>query len=122
MHTKIITHQNDPNFLTHVICSKTNLGMQHIHLELSRILSYAFTKKNKHKSRINISGNYKIVINSREVYFGITRQHAKVGHKNIIIFGYKNHLGIFCRNGIQFFEKDLQHNFVQFLVQELFNT
>jgi hypothetical protein len=85
-------------------------------------LSYAFTKKNKHKSRINISGKYKIVISSPKVYFGITRQHVEVGHKNIIIFGYKNHLGRFYRNEQQFLEKDLQHNFVQFLVQELVNT
>jgi hypothetical protein len=34
-------------------------------------LSYAFLKKNKHNSRINISGNYKIAINSPEVCFGI---------------------------------------------------
>jgi hypothetical protein len=67
MHTKINTHQNDPNFLTHVIWSKTSRGMQHIHLELLRNLSYAFLKKNKHNSRINISGTYKIVINSPEV-------------------------------------------------------
>jgi hypothetical protein len=33
MHTKLKKHQNDPNFLTHVIWSKTNLGMQHIHLD-----------------------------------------------------------------------------------------
>jgi hypothetical protein len=32
MHTKINTHQNDPNFLTHSIRYKTNLGMQHTHL------------------------------------------------------------------------------------------
>jgi hypothetical protein len=25
---------NDPNFLTHVIWSKTSLGMEHIHLEI----------------------------------------------------------------------------------------
>jgi hypothetical protein len=34
MRIKINTHQNDPNFLTHVIWSKTNLGIQHIHQEL----------------------------------------------------------------------------------------
>jgi hypothetical protein len=73
MHTKIITHQNDPNFLTHVIWSKTSLGMQHIHLELLWNLSYKFLKKIKHNSRINISSNYKIVINSPEVCFGIKR-------------------------------------------------
>jgi hypothetical protein len=60
--------------------------MQHIHLELFWILSYAFTQKNKHISRINIYGNYKIVINSPEVYFGTKRQHAEVGLKNLIIF------------------------------------
>jgi hypothetical protein len=35
MHTKINKHPNDSNFLTQVLGSKTNLGMQHIHLELS---------------------------------------------------------------------------------------
>jgi hypothetical protein len=73
MHTKINIPQNDPNFLTHVIWSKTSLVVQHIHLELLWNLSYAFSKKNKHNSRINISGNYKIVINSPELYFGIKR-------------------------------------------------
>jgi hypothetical protein len=102
MHTKIYNHQNDPNFLTHVIWSKTSLWMQHIHLELLAILSYVFSKKIKHISRINISNNHKIVINSPEVYFGITRQHEEVGHKKIIICGYKNHLGRFYRNRKQF--------------------
>jgi hypothetical protein len=85
-------------------------------------LTYAITKKNKRISTINTSGNYNIVINSPEVHFGITRQHAQVGHKNINIFSYKNHLGRFCRNGKQFLEKDLQHNFVQFLEQDLVMT
>jgi hypothetical protein len=35
MHTKINTHQNDPNFPSHVLWFETNLGMQHIHLGLS---------------------------------------------------------------------------------------
>jgi hypothetical protein len=52
--------------------------------------------------RINTSGHPKIVINSPEVYLGITRQHEQVGHKNINIFSYKNHLGRFCKNGKQF--------------------
>jgi hypothetical protein len=39
MHTKIITHQEDPNFLTHVVWFKTSLVVQHIHLELLRNLS-----------------------------------------------------------------------------------
>jgi hypothetical protein len=55
MHTKIITQQNDPNILTHVIWSKTSLVVQHIHLELIWNLSYEILKKNKHNSRINIS-------------------------------------------------------------------
>jgi DNA-directed RNA polymerase specialized sigma24 family protein len=67
---KINTQQNDPNFLLHDLSYKTKLGMQQIHLELLRILSYAFTNKIKHISRINISDNYKIVINSPEVHFG----------------------------------------------------
>jgi hypothetical protein len=77
MHTKINIPQNDPNFLTHVIWFKTSLVVQHIHLELLFNLSYAILKKNKHNSRINISGNYKIVINSPEVCFGFKRQCAK---------------------------------------------
>jgi hypothetical protein len=55
-----------------------------------------------HILRINTSDHSKIVINSPEVYLGITRQHAGVGHKNIIIFSYKNHLGRLCINGKQF--------------------
>jgi hypothetical protein len=43
-----------------------------------------------HKLIINISYYSKIVINLSEVYVGITRQHAQVGHKNINIFSYKN--------------------------------
>jgi hypothetical protein len=55
-----------------------------------------------HKLRINISDYSTIVVNSSEVYPGITRQNAPVGHKNINIFSYKNHLGRFCINGKQF--------------------
>jgi hypothetical protein len=43
-----------------------------------------FQKKNKHNSRINISGNYKIVTNSPEVCFRIKRQYAKVGCKSYL--------------------------------------
>jgi hypothetical protein len=71
MHTKIITQQKDPNFLTHVIWSKTSLVVQHIHLELLWNLSYEILKRNKHNSRIHISVNYKIVTNSPEVCFEI---------------------------------------------------
>jgi hypothetical protein len=45
-----------------------------------------------HKSRMNISGKPKIMINSQDVYFGITRQCAEVELKNINIFSMKNHL------------------------------
>jgi hypothetical protein len=74
------------------------------------------------KLRITIYDHPKIMINSSEVCFGITRQHAQVGHKNINIFSYKNHLGRFCIIGKQFIEKDLLHNFVKFLAQELVMT
>jgi ERCC4-related helicase len=86
MHTKLITQENDPNFPTNVIWSKTSLGVQHIHLELLWNLSYEFSKKFKHNSRIIIFDNYKIVINSPEVYFIIKRQCAEVGYKNLNIF------------------------------------
>jgi hypothetical protein len=46
--------------------------------------------------------NYKIVINSLEMHFGVTRQHAGVGHENLIIFTYKNHLDRFYRIRKQF--------------------
>jgi hypothetical protein len=51
---------------------------------------------------INTSDKPKIMINSPELRFGITRQNAQVGHKNINIFIYKNHLGRFCITGKQF--------------------
>jgi hypothetical protein len=35
--------------------------------------------KNKHKSGINISSRDKIMINSPEVHFNITRQYPEVG-------------------------------------------
>jgi hypothetical protein len=78
MHTKINTQQNDPNFLTHVIWFKTSLVVQHIYLELLWNLSYEYLKKIKHNSRIIISGISKIVINSPEVCFDITRQCAQI--------------------------------------------
>jgi hypothetical protein len=55
-----------------------------------------------HKSRINISGKTKIMINSQDVHFNITGQCAQVELKNINIFSKKNHLGSFCRKGKQF--------------------
>jgi hypothetical protein len=75
-----------------------------------------------HKSRIIISGKPKIMLNSQNVYFGITIQCAQVELKNINIFIKKNHLGSICRNGKQFIQQDLLHNFVQFLAQQLVMT
>jgi hypothetical protein len=48
-----------------------------------------------HILRINTFDHTKILINSPEVQLGITRPLAEVGHKNIIIFSYKNHLDRF---------------------------
>jgi hypothetical protein len=75
-----------------------------------------------HKSRINISGKPKIMINSQDVYFDITRHSVQVDLKTINIFSKKNHLGSFCRNGKQFIEQDPLHNFVNFLAQQLVMT
>jgi hypothetical protein len=55
-----------------------------------------------HKFRINISGKPKLMINSQEVCFDITRQCAQVELKYINIFSKKNHLGSFCRKGKRF--------------------
>jgi hypothetical protein len=68
-----------------------------------------------HKSRIIISVNPKIMINSEDVYFDITRHCAQVVLKNINIFSKKNHLCRSGRNRKTFLEKDLHHHFVQFL-------
>jgi hypothetical protein len=58
-----------------------------------------------HKSRIIISVNPKIIINSQGVNFGITRQCAQVELRNINIFSKKNHLCRSARNGKTFLEK-----------------
>jgi hypothetical protein len=68
-----------------------------------------------HKSGIIIFVNPKIMINSKDVHFGITRQYAQVEFKNIYICTKKNHLCRSARNGKTFLEKDLHHNFVQYL-------
>jgi hypothetical protein len=68
-----------------------------------------------HKSGIIISVNPKFMINSQDVHFGIIRQCAQVGLKNMNIFNMKNHLPRSDRNGKTFLEKDLHYNFVQFL-------
>jgi hypothetical protein len=55
-----------------------------------------------HKSRIIISVNPKFMINTQDVYFGITRQCAQVGLKNINTLNRKNHLSSYSRNGKEF--------------------
>jgi hypothetical protein len=59
------------------------------------------------------------MIKSQDVLFGITRQCAQVELKNINIFNRQNHLSSYCRNGKEFIQQDLLHNFVQFLAQHL---
>jgi hypothetical protein len=58
-----------------------------------------------HKLIINIFVEPKIMINSPEVCFDITRQHAQVGHKNINSFSYKNHLGSFAEKENNLYKK-----------------
>jgi hypothetical protein len=74
--------------------------------------------KIRHKTRLNISDRYKIMVNPPKMNLGITRSHARVEHKNIFIFCYKNHLDKFIIKTKQFIIKDLHSNFVQFLVQK----
>jgi hypothetical protein len=68
-----------------------------------------------HKSRIIISVTPNFMINSQDVYFGIIRQCAQVGVKNIYIFNMKNHLCRSARDKKTFLEKYLHDNFVQFV-------
>jgi hypothetical protein len=68
-----------------------------------------------YKSRIIIYVNPKIMINPQDVHFGIRRQCAQVGLKNMNIFNKKNHLCRSSRKRKTFLEKDLHHKFVQFL-------
>jgi hypothetical protein len=56
------------------------------------------------------------MINSKDVHFGIKIQCAQVGLKNMNTFNKKNHLCRSARNRKTLLEKDLHHNFVQFLV------
>jgi hypothetical protein len=65
-------------------------------------MPYPFAKENMHKSRIIISVKPKIMINSQDVNFDISRQCAQVELKNINIFNKTNHLGSFCKNGKEF--------------------
>jgi hypothetical protein len=68
-----------------------------------------------HISRIINSGKPKIMIDSQDVHFDITRQCAQVELKNINIFSKRNHLCRLPEMEQHFLEKDLHHNFVQFL-------
>jgi hypothetical protein len=54
--------------------------------------------KNKYKSENNISDSDKIIINSLEVHFNITRRYPEVELKNSYILSYKIHLGRFVNN------------------------
>jgi hypothetical protein len=67
-----------------------------------------------HKSRIIISVNPKVMINSQDVYFDTTGQCAQVELKNVNIFNRKNHLCRSARNRKTFLEKDLHYNLVHF--------
>jgi hypothetical protein len=58
-----------------------------------------------HYLRIIISSKPKIMINSKDVYFDITRQCAQFELKNINIFSKKNHLCRSGRNGKHFYKK-----------------
>jgi hypothetical protein len=58
-----------------------------------------------HNSRIIISVNHKFMINSQDVHFGITRQCAQVGVKNINVFNTKNHLSRSDRIEKHFYKK-----------------
>jgi hypothetical protein len=60
-----------------------------------------------HKSRIIISVNPKFMINSQDVHFGIIRQCAQVGVKNLNILNTKNHLCSSSRDRKIFLYKDL---------------
>jgi hypothetical protein len=55
-----------------------------------------------HKTRLIISVKPKIMINSQDVHFDITRQCAQVELKNINISNKKNHLSSYCRKGKEF--------------------
>jgi hypothetical protein len=55
-----------------------------------------------HKLRITIYGKPKIMINSQDVYFDITRHCAQVLLRKLNIFSKKNHLGSSGRKGKTF--------------------
>jgi hypothetical protein len=98
MHIKINIIELEPNFLLDTLWPKRSLGKQQTHLELLWTLIYTFMIKNKHKLGNNISNRDKIMVNSPEVHFSITRQYPEVGIKNKFILSYKNHLDRFANN------------------------
>jgi hypothetical protein len=59
------------------------------------------------------------MINSAEVTLGISILYAEVGHTNIFLFRFKNHLLRSSINTQQFIIKDILSKFVQILVQSL---
>jgi hypothetical protein len=62
------------------------------------------------------------MINSQDVYFGITRQCAQVELKNINIFSKKIIFADLPEMEKHFYKNDLHYNFVQLLAQELVMT
>jgi hypothetical protein len=72
MHIKINIIEMNPNFLLHILWSKTSLRNPQTHLELLWILIYALMNNNKHKLGNNISNRDKIRVNSPEVHFSIS--------------------------------------------------
>jgi hypothetical protein len=61
-----------PNFILHMLWSKTSLKNQQTHLKLLWILIYTFMNRKTHIFGNNISNRDKIMVNSPKVYFSIT--------------------------------------------------
>jgi hypothetical protein len=74
MHIKINITVLEPNPLLHILWPKTSLRKKQTHLELLWILIYSIMIKNKNKLGSNISNKDKIMVNSPEVHFSITKQ------------------------------------------------
>jgi hypothetical protein len=95
MHIKINITVLEPNSLLHILWPKASIRNQQTHLELLWKLIYTIMIKSKHKLGNNISDRYKIMVNSPEVHFSITKQYPEVGLKHKFILSYKNHVGRF---------------------------
>jgi hypothetical protein len=52
-------------------------------------LGYAFTRKNRHKSRINVVVKHRIMVNSPEVVLCIKRSYPEVEHKKYLFLAKK---------------------------------